>query len=185
MKKVTKIKISLIISLFAILLFNVKAFAATGIVTEITVNVREKASTNSKRIMYVTQDDKVEILEKSGEWYKIKYKNKTGYVYAKYVKVKDDETISTSEEDNNKAEEENKEEKDTTKDVEKNLKIFNDTEVRMIPNISSEIIYIVKSNTDINIIEQIGNWTYISFNNIQGWVRTDKITEETTTENKM
>ena len=80
MKLIKKVKISLFISLFIILILNVKSFAVTGVVTEITVNVREKATTSSKRVMYVTQDDKVEVLEKQGDWYKIKYNNKTGYV---------------------------------------------------------------------------------------------------------
>ena len=64
MKLVNKIKISLLISIFVVILLNIKAFAVTGVITEITVNVREKASKDSKRIMYVTQDDKVEVLEK-------------------------------------------------------------------------------------------------------------------------
>ena len=80
MKKITNILLILSTTLIFIMLLSVKSLASTtGVITEVTVNVRKEASTDAKVIMYVTQDDKVEVLEKSGDWYKIKYKNKEGY----------------------------------------------------------------------------------------------------------
>ena len=38
--------------------------------------------------MFVTQDYKVEVLEKVGEWYKIKYNGVTGYMSSDYVSVR-------------------------------------------------------------------------------------------------
>ena len=182
MKLLNKVKISLLISLFIIILFHIKSFAVEGIVTEITVNVREKASTDSKKVMYVTQDDKVEVLEKVGDWYKIKAKNKTGYVFGEYIKV-DDSKLSSSEETNSeqtenqtiKNEEENK---DVTTDTPNKLIVKNKTQIRIVPTISSSVIYTASKDTEINIIEQINNWTYVSIENSLGWVRTDKIIEE-------
>ena len=60
------------------LIFAGKSLAVTGEITEITVNLRKEPSTDSKKIMYVTQDDIVEVLEKVGEWYKIKYEKFIG-----------------------------------------------------------------------------------------------------------
>ena len=180
MKLINKVKISLFISFFIILLLNVKAFAVTGVVTEITVNVREKATTNSKRIMYVTQDDKVDVLEKEGDWYKIKYKNKTGYVLGKYIKV-DESKLTSKEEEPSQEEIEVKNEEpevEASTDVEKKLKIEKNTQIKMIPHIVSSVIYTAKEDTTVNIIEQINGWTYISTNACVGWVRTDKIIEE-------
>ena len=82
MKILNKIKVTLLLAFFIIIFSNIKAFAVTGTITEITVNMRKEPSTNSKRLMFVTQDYKVEVLEKVGEWYKIKYNGVTGYVYA-------------------------------------------------------------------------------------------------------
>lgn len=184
MRIINKVKISLFISIFIIILLNVKAYAVTGIVTEITVNVREKASSSSKRIMYVTQDDKVEVLKKEGEWYQIKYNNKTGYVLGEYIKVDDSLLASDKEETEKEQETETKEVKDeepeeeASKDIEENLKVKSNTKIRIIPNITSSVIYTVKRDTSINIIEQIEGWTYVSIENILGWVRTDKIVEE-------
>ena len=153
-----------------------------GIITEITVNVREKASTDSKKVMYVTQDDKVEVLKKVGDWYKIKAKNKTGYVFGEYIKV-DDSKLSVAEETNNeqtenqtiKDEEENK---DITTDAPNKLIVKSKTQIRIVPNISSSVIYTVSKDTEIKIIAQTNNWTYVYIENILGWIRTDNIIEE-------
>lgn len=182
MKLLNKVKISLLISLFIIILFHIKVFAVEGIITEITVNVREKASTDSKKVMYVTQDDKVEVLKKVGDWYKIKAKNKTGYVFGEYIKV-DDSKLSVAEETNNeqtenqtiKDEEENK---DITTDAPNKLIVKSKTQIRIVPNISSSVIYTVSKDTEIKIIAQTNNWTYVYIENILGWIRTDNIIEE-------
>lgn len=206
MKLVNKIKISLLISIFVVILLNIKAFAATGVITEITVNVREKASKDSKRIMYVTQDDKVEVLEKDGDWYKIEAKGKTGYILGTYVKVDDSELENSTSSDNNETTTDEKSEEqvtdtennEKTTDVETKKYLKSKTELKIIPNISSSVIHTTSKEMLIDIIEETGKWTYISVDNILGWVRTDNIlskeekkaeesnttTEDTTTETK-
>lgn len=184
MKLVNKIKISLLISIFVVILLNIKAFATTGVITEITVNVREKASKDSKRIMYVTQDDKVEVLEKDGDWYKIEAKGKTGYILGTYVKVDDSKLEdSTSSNDNNETKVDEKSEEQVT-DIENNEKttdvetkkyLKSKSELKIIPSISSSVIYTTSKEMLIDIIEETGKWTYISVDNIFGWVRTDNI----------
>lgn len=179
-----KAKVSLLILFFLLFLFNIKVFAVEGIITEITVNVRKEASTDSKKVMYVTQDDKVEVLEKVGDWYKIKAKNKTGYVFGEYIKV--DDNLLSSEKDNEQTENQTteKEEKieeqieEVTTDVPNKLIVKSETQIRIVPNISSSVIYKASKDTEINIIEQTNNWTYVSIENSLGWVRTDKIIEK-------
>ena len=184
MKLVNKIKISLLISIFVVILLNIKAFAVTGVITEITVNVREKASKDSKRIMYVTQDDKVEVLEKDGDWYKIEAKGKTGYILGTYVKVDDSKLEgNTSSNDNNETKVDEKSEEqvtdtennEKTTDVETKKYLKSKTELKIIPSISSSVIHTTSKEMLIDIIEETGKWTYISVDNIFGWVRTDNI----------
>lgn len=183
MKLLNKVKISLLLSIGIMLLFTVKTYAVTGVITEITVNMRKEPSTDSKKIMYVTQDDEVEVLEKDGEWYKIKFKGTTGYVFGKYLKV-DDSKIEEKEVTEDKTLQENNDTNTNQEDIEKednintNLIINSKTQIRIIPNISSSIIYTAKKDIAINIIEQLKDWSYISVDNISGWVRTDKIVEE-------
>ena len=197
MKLLNKVKISLLLSIGIMLLYAVKIYAVTGVITEITVNMRKEPSTDSKKIMYVTQDDVVEILEKNGEWYKIKFQGKTGYVFGEYVKVDEskleqstttekietpekEEIVDNTETTNPKEETIKVEEQNNNDDIDvnTNLIINSKTQIRIIPNISSSIIYTAKKDININIIEQLKDWSYISVDNITGWVRTSKIVEE-------
>ena len=196
MKLLNKVKFILLITFFMALIFTGKSSAVTGEITEITVNMRKEPSTNSKKIMYVTQDDKVEVLEKVGEWYKIKFEGKTGYVFGKYLKVddskledtntkKEEEKIETTEketttqnEETSKKEETKNDVQDITIDVPADLQIKEKTQIRLIPNITSSVIYTAKKAISIQVIEQLNEWSYITVDNITGWVRTDKIVEK-------
>ena len=51
------------------------------------LNVRAKASTSGKIIGKLYTGNKVEIKGEDGNWYKINYKGKTGYISKKYVKT--------------------------------------------------------------------------------------------------
>jgi len=194
MKLLSKIKITLLIVFFITIFFNLKAFAVTGVITEITVNMRKEPSTSSKVIRFVTQDYKVEVLEKVGEWYKIKYNGVTGYVYGKYVDVDDskietnkpeveepkkEETTNKNEDtSNNQKEEEKKPIQDVTTDVPVELQIKENGTLRLIPNITSSVIYTAQKVTEVDIIEQFGEWSYVYIDNIYGWARTDNIVEK-------
>ena len=193
MKLLNKVKFILLIIFFIALIFATKCFAVTGEITQITVNLRKEPSTDSKKIMYVTQDDKVEVLEKVGDWYKIKFEGKTGYVFGEYLKVddskleevlKEDEKIESTEKESTTKTEERVEDtknevQEITTDIPVKLQIKEKTQVRLIPNITSNIIYTAKKVLSIEVIEQVSEWSYISVDNIRGWVRTDKIVEET------
>lgn len=193
MKIKNKIVTISIISFIITVIFGIKTFATTGTITEITVNVRQKPSTDSKRIMYVTQDEKVEVLEKDGDWYKIEAKGKTGYVLGEYVNVDDSELTDKSEEDDENEETSNNEEvvnetsnndvnesNATNNELNPNSKLYlePETDVKIIPNISSSSVNKTNEKTEIQLFEQLGNWSYIMINGRNGWVRTDKIIEE-------
>ena len=52
------------------------------------LNVREGQSTDTKRIGYIEEGEKLKVLEDCGEWLKVKYtEEKEGYVSAQYVLV--------------------------------------------------------------------------------------------------
>ena len=152
----------------------------TGIINEITVNVREKASIDSSIIMTVTEDDKVEILEKTGDWYKIDYKNKQGYVYADFVTI--NEKSSSKIQENTKLESEDNE---VTATIQPKLQLKKNTGVKIAPTIQSNIIYTTTEDETIEILEEMTNWSYIEVNGIRGWVRETQISEvETKAEQK-
>ena len=176
MKKTIRIPLVFIILLIAsVTIICVKSNASTtGVITEVTVNVRKEASVDSDVVMFVTQDDKVEVIEKTGEWYKIKYNKKEGYVYSDFVKV-DSEKISQST--TTEQEKLQSEDDEVTKTITPSLILSKDTVVKIAPSIMSDVIYTTTEETTINVNEQINGWSYITVNNINGWVRTEDIKE--------
>ena len=55
-------------------------------VTARALNVRKKPNKSGKLITKLPEGTKVKIVKKSGDWYKITYKNGSGYVFGKYVR---------------------------------------------------------------------------------------------------
>ena len=83
-------RISIIILLMLSIL-TINSLATTG-----TVNapngliLRKEAAKSGEIIMTISDKSQVEIIEKSGEWYKVKYGNYEGYLFAEYVEAKEE-----------------------------------------------------------------------------------------------
>ena len=190
----------------SLIFIGIKSFAVTGTVNTETVKMRSDASTDSKTIMLISINDKVEIIEKSGDWYKVKFDGKTGYIYAKYVdssekieeeKSKQEEKETTSQENETNTQEQNNNENtnqnEQSPNVEENVGekiigtnsqvlVIEDTDIKLVPLINSSSIGTLKSNTAITVIEYVNGWYYImSSDNIQGWVRKEKLDSLKTT----
>ena len=75
-----------VLPLLGLLCFSVmpvQAMASTKTTTMYTTKtctVRAKASAESKKLGSLAKAKKVVVLSKTGKWYKIKYKSKTGYI---------------------------------------------------------------------------------------------------------
>ncbi len=69
------------------MLFISVASADTGTVTATSLILREEANSNSKALQTLRQGTKVDILSKTGSWYKVSYGKYEGYVYATYIQV--------------------------------------------------------------------------------------------------
>ena len=63
------------------------ALADTATVTARKLILREKASSTSDALQTLPKGTKLEVLGKSGSWYKVTYGKYTGYVYKTYVSV--------------------------------------------------------------------------------------------------
>ncbi len=53
------------------------------------VNMREKPDSDSEHIVSIPKGETVEIVEKSGKWYLVKYGEYEGYCYGKYLDIQD------------------------------------------------------------------------------------------------
>ena len=186
MKKIIDRLIILIISIALFSFFTGLKLQASSegiIVNADTVNIRKETSTNSKIVLQVAINDKVEVIEKSGEWYKVKKDNKEGYISSKYIKVSE-EPVATEQEEEEETEEDetnNQEEKneEITETVQTQSVLSAGIKVKLTPNIVSNNIYTTTQETKISILDELNNWNYIlTEDGLKGWVRNDNIKKE-------
>ena len=78
------------IALGGIILIGTTSLGATGIVNAPNgLILRKEAQSGDNIIMTVSDKAQVEIIEKDGEWYKVKYNSHEGYLFAEYVEAKE------------------------------------------------------------------------------------------------
>ncbi len=88
-------KVTLACVLAAVLMLIASAaFADKGIVTASSLHLRENANSTSAVLASIRKGTELEILGKSGDWYKVTYGKHTGYVYEDYIEIiKDDGSL--------------------------------------------------------------------------------------------
>ncbi|MBQ7138785.1 MAG: peptidoglycan-binding protein [Clostridia bacterium] len=77
----------------AVLILTGTALADTAEVTASSLYLREEATSDSDALLLLRQGKRLEILGKTGHWYKVSYGSYIGYVYDEYVEVYDDGTM--------------------------------------------------------------------------------------------
>ena len=94
---IIRVIITAIIALTIMFFIQAKSLAAQEMATVNveTANLRETGDSNSKILELLSQGQKVEIIEKEGQWYKVKKDNITGYLREDLVKV--EETVASQE----------------------------------------------------------------------------------------
>lgn len=182
------LKIMIIIA-FIIIGFNTKCLATTGVVNIETVRMRKDSSTQSSIVTLLSMNDKIEVEEKVGDWYKVSYKNYNGYVLAKYVTVKEEvpEYNTPEEVEKNQEPEQSNQPIDveqnnssfvnTVEVVEDEITVKNIEKLYILPLITSSVISDIKPETKLNINLRVNGWSYVQTGEICGWIRTDKLYE--------
>lgn len=179
--KVKKLLLILAITVLINVMFTINSYAAKGTVTGNTVRVRENASTDSEIVTNVFKDDKVTVLEKSGDWYKVKYEEFEGYVYGEYLKV-DGEITETNTKD------ENEEETPVSSTEVEQIKIGEKYEINenaklyIIPVLYASVIEELNSDDSVTVIQTANNWVYVETQRYTGWIvkaAIEKSTSET------
>ena len=113
--------------------------ATTVKVTTETLNVRKGPSTDTEVIAMLSEGVECELLNEEGNWYKVKYKNYTGYVSKDYVKVigttnnnqtneNNEQSTSQQNNTNNNSEQNNKEENNPNSNTASNNSEQNNTQ---------------------------------------------------------
>ncbi|MBQ1392402.1 MAG: SH3 domain-containing protein [Lachnospiraceae bacterium] len=122
---------TLVISATALLTFSNNAIAKTGIVYNVETGliIRDTPSKDAKTLDSLLNGASVEVLGEEGNYYKVKYKDITGYVTKSYLKV-DGEVPNTEEtKTETKTEEKKEETKTETKTEEKKEETQPETKV--------------------------------------------------------
>ena len=188
MKIKNKIKyvVAFIFLSISILFFaNISLAANTARVNVETANLREKAEGSGKILEQLSLNQKVEVLEKSGDFYKVKSNGITGYVRQDLI-VLDNKEESTESKDGKTQEnvqEENAENEENNQTIEQQQeenpnvvnKIVSDTKLKIVPSVNATDIIEIKKGEEVNIIETLNDWVCIEKGTTKGWIRKDKI----------
>lgn len=160
MQALRKVCISLSAIFIAILLISGEAFAEsekTGVITGSVVNLRAEPNTSSKILDQLKKGTKVSVAGSEGEWYKVSYSDKTGWINDNYIVLRDVAVSSGV----------------VTGSV---------VNVRSKPDISSEVLTKVKKGDTVEIFEKSGEWMRISIGEERyGWINSEfiKVKNET------
>lgn len=184
MKLLKNVLIVLTIVIAFLLITNSVTFAKTVTVNTDTLKLRKEASTDSTTLELLNNGDKLEYIEETGDWYKVKVKGITGYVHKDYVKVEQTEETPVEEKKNEEQVEKPENEVPTTQEpeqkqqtnneelpVNEQMKVLNDTNIYILPLINATVIQNIKKDAQVTIISRTSGWCYVETNEVMGWVR--------------
>lgn len=191
MKSKKEIIVGIILAVLIILVSN-KSMATTATVNTDTLKLRKEASTDSDVLSLLNLGEKLEVIEKAGDWYKVKVNNKTGYVSKDYIKVSEEVSNNNVEEENvdntnqttntqtpteTTVIEEQQEETNNqnTSYINKELKIIKDTNCYILPLINSSILTNLKKDSKVTIKSEVNGWIYVETEELTGWILTSSV----------
>ena len=188
-----------IVILFAIMIGTLgisnSIYATTGTTNAETTRLREEANSDSRTLTLISINEEIEIIAREGEWYKVKYNDIEGYIFAELLDVTGEveENSAASEENNTNNEEsttpetpeeeqtsnENTENENPLENLPASMKTKNEINIKITPLINSNSIGKVEAEKEVTVTEVINDWCYISAENVSGWTRTANLTEIT------
>ena len=199
-KNIKSILIMTVIGIVSLFFINMSLAANTAKVNVETANLREEANENSKILELLSLNEEIEVLEKDGNWYKVKAKGITGYLRQDLIKINqeisENEAENTSIENQNNVESNNTQEEntvegqnvETTSDLEESKekedielgkqKIAEDTKLKIVPAINATNIIEVKKDEEVEVTEIINGWVCVEVQTTKGWIRKEKIQKE-------
>ena len=95
--KLLKNVLTILVLIIALLIIKSSSInAKTLTVNTDTLKLRKQASTESTILELLNYGEKLQYIEESGDWYKVKIRGITGYVHKDYVKVKEENTNTST-----------------------------------------------------------------------------------------
>ena len=183
MNKLKKVAITLAVILF--ILTNIKySLVVTGKITAETIRIRAEATTDSKIIEIGNAGEKVDIVGLEGDWYKVSFKGKTGYIYKDYL-TPDGEVTPSDQTNENTSDATQSPETSTPPETtpsetptqttnDKAMELGNvvnkETSAYLLPNFTSTKIEKVNKDQEIKLITTMANWAKIEINQKEAWI---------------
>lgn len=171
-----------IIGMSSLFFINTSLAANTGKVSVETANLRETADGNAKILELLGNNQEVEVIEKTGDWYKVKVKGMTGYLRQDLITV-EGEPIENNTTSNNTTTNETVEQPEQPKQEEKEIalgkqKIAENTKLKIVPVINATDTIEVKKDEEVNVIEVMNGWVCVEVQTTKGWIRKEKLQKE-------
>lgn len=184
MKKTLKI-LGIVLILIVLLEAYNFAIAATGKVNESNIRMRKEPNTKSDVIKNLYKNDEVEVLEKTGDWYKIKYEGKEGYMRSDLVDIisgtvvdasatttKPVETTTTTTQTSSST---SVEAATATTVVKKEYTLKVDTSIKTYPVMYARNKIDVKKGEKVEKIEELGKWIKVKKDTNEGWILSTEV----------
>ena len=184
MKKIniTKYVVASIIMLLLIVLSN-KVQAQTATVTADTLNLRSEASTDSSIVKLLNQGEELDVISDEGDWLRVSSDGTEGYVSKDYVQVNEETQTTTPETPTETPTQTPTTEKPSetgTGTTVVTSKVNQDTQIRILPLINSNVLENISSGATVTIITSTNKWTFVETDTISGWILNSALEENTT-----
>lgn len=183
------------VGLISLFFINMSLAANTGKISVETANLRETSDESAKILELLSMNEKVEVIEKTGDWYKVKARGITGYIRQDLITVNHEEIQENKDTANQVATDEMAQKQEETtenqqatepeqasqeiKDIELGKqKIAEDTKLKIVPVINATDIIEVKKEQEINVIEIMNGWVCVEVETTKGWLRKEKLQKE-------
>ena len=173
MKKQLKIILAFLI-ISVIVTANI-VIAATGKVNDNNIRMRKEPNTTSEIITNLYKNDSVEVLEKTGNWYKIKYEGKVGYMRADLIDITSG-TVTDAAAAQTKPETTTQQTQETTQTVEKKEYVLKeDGNIKTYPVMYARNKLTVKKGEKVEKTEELGKWIKVKKDNTIGWILSTEV----------
>ena len=192
MKKTLKI-LGIVLILIVLLAAYNFSIAATGKVNENNIRMRKEPNTTSAIITNLYKNDEVEVLEKTGDWYKIKYEGKVGYMRSDLIDITSGTVVdaavvastaptptttqtagtTTTETTTSTTAETATSSATTAEKKEYTLKV--DTSIKTYPVMYARNKVDVKKGEKVEKVEELGKWIKVKKDTSEGWILSTEI----------
>ncbi len=139
---------------------SASASANATVVGGDTINVRSGAGTSCSRVTTLGSGKRVAVLSQEGDWYKVSFDGKTGYIKSDYI-ARDGSTGKQSSASANAA-----------------VSGGSSINVRSGPSTSASRIATLAEGKRVAVLSQEGDWYQISFDGKSGYIHKDYVTRD-------